>query len=311
MKRTAFTLVELLVVIAIMGVLVALLLPGVQAAREAARRAQCYGHLNQLILAVHSYEMAHGCYPPGTLDAAGPISNTQTGRHHNWLIQLLPYLEEQNAYRALDLTVSVYDPKNAAVAASPPPFLTCPSSPISKSNLSHYAGVHHDAEKPIDAKDNGVFFLNSRVRYDDVSDGSSNTLFIGEKLPDAWDFHWLSGTRATLRNTGLPLNAWTYRNGLPKPGESTDDLKLPIGLNEGTPPAAPAGAAPAPQPAAAAAAKVLPGNPLYVGGFGSNHPSVALFARGDGSVTSLSNSADPRVLAQLANRHDGKLIPRE
>src|ERR1044071_4219572 len=74
-RKSAFTLVELLVVIAIIGVLVALLLPGVQAAREAARRSMCCGHLNQLILAVHNYEMAHGCYPPGTLDATGPISN--------------------------------------------------------------------------------------------------------------------------------------------------------------------------------------------------------------------------------------------
>ena len=60
-------------------------------------------------------------------------------------------------------------------------------------------------EKPIDAKDSGVFFLNSRIRYEDVTDGSSHTIFLGEKQPDVWDFSWMSGTRSTLRNTGIPL----------------------------------------------------------------------------------------------------------
>ena len=90
MKLRAFTLVELLVVIAIIGVLVALLLPAVQAAREAARRAACGNHLSQLIIAVHNYEMAHGHYPAGTIDAAGPVANTPAGYHHNWIAGLLP-----------------------------------------------------------------------------------------------------------------------------------------------------------------------------------------------------------------------------
>ena len=319
MKRAAFTLVELLVVIAIIGVLVALLLPAVQAAREAARRSQCSNQLSQFGLAVHNYEMAHGCYPPGTIDAAGPVANTAAGYHHNWLVQLLPYLEEQNAYRALDKKLGVYDPKNAAIAASPPPWVTCPSSVITGTSLSHYAGVHHETEKPIDAKDNGVFFLNSKVRYQDVSDGSSHTLFIGEKLPDAWDLHWLSGTRATLRNTGIAVNAWTYRNGLPKPGDPALKIDLPMGLlDEPEPPAASPPADPAnadvTAPAVAAAPtapKNPPGSPLFVGGFGSNHPGGAMFVRGDGSVTHLTQNVDPKVLAQFANRHDGKIIPRE
>src|SRR5262245_25800969 len=199
MKRRfncGFTLVELLVVIAIIGVLVALLLPAVQAAREAARRASCLNNLTQLGIAIHNYEMAHGVYPPGTIDAAGPIMNVTSGYHHSWVVQILPYIEEQNAYNQLDTKLSVYHPTNAAVAASMPRVLMCPSTGR-QGTVPCYAACHHDKEKPIDANDNGVFFLNSVVRYDDVTDGSSHTLFIGEKLPDAWDLSWLSGTRST------------------------------------------------------------------------------------------------------------------
>jgi prepilin-type N-terminal cleavage/methylation domain-containing protein len=204
-SRTAFTLVELLVVIAIIGVLVALLLPAVQAAREAARRSSCQNNLSQLIIAVHNYEMAHGWYPPGTLEAKGPIVHAQIGYHHNWIIQILPFLEERNTWQAIDKTVGVYHPKNAPAAAVAIRVLNCPSNAWS-STSSHYAGVHHDSEKPIDAKDNGVFFLNSKVRYDDVTDGSTHTIFIGEKQADSWDFQWMSGTRSSLRNAGTPIN---------------------------------------------------------------------------------------------------------
>ena len=71
-----------------------------------------------------------------------------------------------------------------------------------------------------------MFFLNSGVRYDDITDGSSHTLFVGEKLPDGWDLNWLSGTRATLRNTGVPINWLTPRNGLPSPGGPTQPPPL-------------------------------------------------------------------------------------
>jgi prepilin-type N-terminal cleavage/methylation domain-containing protein/prepilin-type processing-associated H-X9-DG protein len=301
--RSAFTLVELLVVIAIIGVLVALLLPAVQAAREAARRSQCHNHLSQLIIAVHNYEMAHGQYPSGSIDAKGPIVNTQTGYHHGWIVQILPFMEERNTWQAIDKSVSIYHAKNKAPTAVNIRVLSCPSSPAWGSAVSHYAGVHNDAEKPIDAKDNGVFFLNSKVRYDDVTDGSTHTIFIGEKIPDAWDFFWASGTRGTLRNAGLGVNALTFNTGLPRPGDSTDEIKLPPDaipqlddVEKPDDPALPA-AAPAAGPAA-----VMPGNPLWVGGFGSSHPGGALFAFGDGHVQHMS-----AILPQMAHRNDGKL----
>jgi prepilin-type N-terminal cleavage/methylation domain-containing protein len=336
MKRRAFTLVELLVVIAIIGVLVALLLPAVQAAREAARRASCLNNLTQLSIAIHNYEMAHGVYPPGTIDAAGPIMNVTTGYHHNWVVQILPYIEEQNAYNLLDKKLSIYHPTNAAVAANMPRLMACPSAGA-RGNVPCYAACHHDKEKPIDANDNGVFFLNSFVRYDDITDGSSHTIFIGEKLPDAWDQHWLSGTRSTLRNTGVPIDWLTYP-ALPRPGmgpppppltevpkfedadaiedstgQSTSKLSQPIVGTEPAeatqPPAQPQ--APSPAKGAAPTAKILPGHPAFVGGFGSLHPAGANFALGDGSVRFITRNVPAKILQSLANRSDGKLQPND
>src|SRR3954463_16266498 len=100
MKRrsAAFTLIELLVVIAIIGILIALLLPAVQAAREAARRVSCKNNLAQISIAIQNYENANEMLPPGVLDPMSPIQNLQVGQHHGWMIHLLPYLEQQNAH---------------------------------------------------------------------------------------------------------------------------------------------------------------------------------------------------------------------
>jgi prepilin-type N-terminal cleavage/methylation domain-containing protein len=323
--RPAFTLVELLVVIAIIGVLVALLLPAVQAAREAARRTSCASNLTQLILAVHNYEMAHAVYPAGTIDATGPIVNVPNpppaSYHHAWTVQILPYIEERGTWQAIDKTVGVYHPRNAAAAGSMPRFLACPSSWVGRNaNVSGYAGCHHHIEKPIDAQDTGAFILNAFLRYDDFADGTAHTIFLGEKLADAWDQHWLSGTRATLRNTGTPINAFTYNNGLPKPGDPAQAGAYPPGLFDD--PALDAlmpesdepdeAAAPAEAPAALAApAAAAPGTPLYVGGFGSSHPNGAQFALGDGSVRYLNQNMAANVYQQYGHRSDGQIPPRD
>ena len=220
LMRRGFTLIELLVVIAIIAVLIALLLPAVQAAREAARRCQCVNNLMQIGIAIKSYETAFESIPSGVVNPTGPIVDAPKGYHHNWITQLLPYLDERPVYRRFEFNADLYAPQNGTARSILLNVLLCPSStrPFRMAQvgpnpsvggdpaLTNYAGCTGDVEAPIDANNTGVFFLNSRIRYEDVEDGASNTLFVGEKLADSAELGWASGTRSTLRNMGWMVN---------------------------------------------------------------------------------------------------------
>jgi len=286
--RAAFTLIELLVVIAIIGVLIALLLPAVQAAREAARRSQCVNNLMQIGIALRNYESAHEVLPPGVVNPAGPIVEKPVGYQFGWTAQVLPYMEGRNVHDHLNFEFGAYHPANATSRAVVLAVLLCPSdigpsqttpgtigidfsgseageaipnspdgtpAPAILCGQSSYAACHNDVEAPIASDNAGVFFLNSAVASDDVRDGLSRTIFAGEKTRTG-DLGWISGTRATLRNTGTPINARTT----------------------------PAGA---------------------VGGYGSLHPGGANIAFGDGSVRLLKAAIDPKVYRMLGARADG------
>ncbi len=221
--HTGFTLVELLVVIAIIGILVGLLLPAVQAAREAARRMQCSNNILQIGVALHNYEMAHRKLPPGTVDSKGPIVHLPVGYHHSWIVQILPMLDERVAYELIDKKQSIYAKVNVPVRGYSLATLRCPSDAAS-GPYSHYAGIHDSREVPIDITNNGVLFLNSAIRFDDVVDGVSHTLFAGEKLIDASELGWSSGTRASLRNLGSGVN-------LVIPARGFGNVGMPPGLS--------------------------------------------------------------------------------
>jgi prepilin-type N-terminal cleavage/methylation domain-containing protein len=325
-SRRGFTLSELLVVIAIIAVLIALLLPAVQQAREAARRTQCKNNLMQLGIALHNYQMAFETLPPGVSNPTGPVLNQPKGYHMGWITQILPYIEQRNPYQKIDFSQSVYDKANQQVRAYSISLLQCPSTPSTFSGmaadgsqfaLNSYAGIHNDFEAPIDVNQNGVLFLNSRIRYDDVSDGSSNTIYVGEYSVDSnpaagQNLGWMSGTRGTLRNVCLAEKS------TPAPAQPAGN----VGDDTGEP--APADAEPPanPQPMPQTVQYFLhtrdekiPLDPEtqmqaagYVGGLGSPHTGGWHNLMGDGAVRFISQNINVTTLRYLANRHDGELL---
>ena len=337
-RERGFTMIELLVVIAVMGILISFLLPAIMAARESARRLQCQHRLSQLILAVHNYELAWQRYPAGTQAASGPIQQHAFGYHHSWLTQLLPHLEQQNAFREIDWSKGVYHRKNEPVRLMEPKVLECPSS-VSYGPYSAYAGVHHDVEAPIDEDNRGVFILNRQLQHDDIADGLGNTLFLGEKISEPGDLGWMSGTRATLRNTGTRLNVtgfandrMNYAEGPPDDLSSNGEMELDYGFSAGESGEYGAGQPGSPEdPADRGAAgessegspedgatndipdrlPSQPGPTLPIGGFSSPHDGGVSFAFGDGRVEFLTESISGAVLQQLGNRSDGKLLDAE
>ncbi|HLQ45949.1 MAG TPA: DUF1559 domain-containing protein [Planctomycetaceae bacterium] len=277
-----FTLIELLIVIAIIAILIALLLPAVQQAREAARRCQCKNNLAQIGLALHNYEQAHEVLPPGSINPTGPIRSEPQGYHMSWATQLLPFMEQQSLHAHIDFAVGAYDANNKLARRTFLSVYLCPSdfrtgNPDTEPAKANYAGCHHDEEASIDHGNHGVFVLNHAVSFESITDGSASTLFVGEKALDETELGWISGTRATLRNTGAALNhdLQRQRNQFGQP---------------------PIGNAP------------LPAGPEHVGGFSSYHPGGAHFAIGDGSVRFLNQSINDVVYRHLANRSDGELV---
>ena len=210
MKRHAFTLVELLVVIAIIGVLIGLLLPAVQAAREAARRMSCANNMVQISLATHHFEFNLEHLPTGVRAETGPIrSEVSDEGQLGWMARILPYVEQQRAFEMLDFDKGAFSEENAEIRAVVIPTFHCPSNPHgynSQDNptvgTSHYAGCQDGTETPIDTENHGIFYLNSLTRFSDITDGATSTILIGEVYADKDKLGWVSGTRATMRNTG-------------------------------------------------------------------------------------------------------------
>ncbi|MFC1758104.1 DUF1559 domain-containing protein [Planctomycetota bacterium] len=290
--RTAFTLVELLVVISIIAMMVLMLLPAVNAARESARRAQCLSRMAQIGSAMHNYEMAFESFPPGVQNPTGPIVNRPEGLHRGWTIEMLPYLDEANLHGRIGGEESVYAEKFREIRQRFVLPFRCPSSSVRNGGESSYAAVHHDVEAPIDADNNGVFYLNSKTTRDDITDGLRYTFFLGEKVTESDDdLGWMSGTRATLRNTGTPIglipqDRFFRREEL---AEVSDDGKIET-ENNGEP-------------------EIIPTeNENHVGGFDSDHPGGALFVFGDGSVRFIPESISTNVYQRHGHRSDGELI---
>ncbi len=187
-SRFGFTLVELLVVIAIIGVLVALLLPAIQQAREAARRAQCSNHLKQWGLATLNYESARRRFGPGIVDNDQDYRDGQ----HSGLVYLLPYVEENGLYQQYDLEADWKSPGNLRVAAVRIETLLCPSNASAVVDDGGVPGAPTDyafskgdlAFLCEDAVGRGIYDVNSRTAIRAIKDGTSHTLAMGEAVSD-------------------------------------------------------------------------------------------------------------------------------
>src|SRR5690606_31086948 len=214
--RPGFTLIDLLMASAVMAILVALLLPAVQQAREAARRASCKSNLRQIGLALQNYHDQYAMLPAGTVNATGPIRNVPEGYHHSWCVALLPYLEQSALDQQIDPQREIYDATHDRLRRHVLTVLLCPSDEVRthatrtprrlQPALCNYAGNHHPWEAAIDVDNFGVLYLNSFLPLTRIPDGTSHTIAVGEFKRAMDDLGWASGTRATLRNTWLAPN---------------------------------------------------------------------------------------------------------
>jgi prepilin-type N-terminal cleavage/methylation domain-containing protein/prepilin-type processing-associated H-X9-DG protein len=206
-----FTLIELLVAIAIIGVLVALLLPAVQAARESARRTQCTNHLKQFVLAAHNYADSTGAFPPAT-----------TNRRISTHAYLLPFMEQANLYEKIDFTTNYDSAANATARAGKVPVFNCPSDPQT-SMPAGWAGTSYRVNQgsgilnglpPTDSSDpnfgmpepNGVFMKDKAVTLASITDGLSNTAAFSEHCKGDFN-NGASTPNDTFKPGTYPANA--------------------------------------------------------------------------------------------------------
>lgn len=227
MRRTAFTLIELLVVIAIIAILIALLVPAVQKVREAANATQCVNNLKQIGLALHNYHDVRGVFPPGYVDGNTDPSSTpdnDVGPGWGWASFLLPDLEQTSVYKQINFNVPVAGGANTGVSLISLAVFQCPSDPFQQdvplydstfanviASVAHgnyvacngwqecFNGAGGNPQNGVGADGldggfgvggRGAFYRNSKTRSADVTDGLSNTIFVGERSgnhsPSTW-----------------------------------------------------------------------------------------------------------------------------
>lgn len=207
-RRSGFTLVELLVVIAIIGILVGLLLPAVQSAREAARRMQCLNNLKQLGLALHNYESAFKHFPPSRLGAKLPIEGgVGESTYQSWTTLILPFAEQSNLQNLMDFNFAWSAMRNRPAVGTQLPLFLCPSAPGSDRVDSYwcagaaagdYGSINEVKKKvyttvlgipaPGEGARVGALSKGRNNAIRDIRDGTSNTLMIAEAAghPTAW-----------------------------------------------------------------------------------------------------------------------------
>lgn len=316
--RRAFTLVELLVVIAIIGVLVALLLPAVQQARESARRMQCSNNLKQMGLAAHNFQDTYGYLPGGARDGHTTYNwsccNSKHSSGWSWMYQILPYVEQNAIYelgKAGDSTDNVANTNHSAVAATFTPIYNCPSrravQPINGSYRADYAACGGLSNSPnsLTSSNAGVIRQTEssgwKSTIERIKDGSSNTLMFGEKaLHDtAWGsdggdnepWHNAGWDQDIVRYGALNYSGTEY--GVPPIPDTKSNNKESGSW--------------AFDPSVPHANTWFP-NTAWHTFFGAAHPGVAQFVLGDGSVQNVPFTIDATTMRHLSMANDGQVV---
>jgi prepilin-type N-terminal cleavage/methylation domain-containing protein len=232
--RDGMTLVELLVVVAIIGVLAALLLPAVQAAREAARRAECQNNLRQIGVALHAYHAVHGQFPVGCIDKRVPKTNPN-GKQLAWSATILTELGEPTLARQMDLNSAYDSAANSLAAATVVPTYLCPSTVRTapgreaaivadpsgaasyRGAATDYGGIYGAAQ--VSPSANGVFLYDRAVKISEITDGTSHTLALAEDTGRGWlaDGEWINGENiydvSNMINTQQHNEIWSDHPG--------------------------------------------------------------------------------------------------
>ncbi len=301
--KLGFTLVELLVVIAIIGVLVALLLPAVQAAREAARRIACTNNLKQIGLALHNFHDAYKTFPAGGIDnGANPAAqrfNVPSGVEHGWLVFLLPFLEQQPLYERYRLDRDWRAPENQVVRETRLPALQCPSTPGGErfdqftwsGNSVRAAPTDYGVNNQIytalgplglidpatQAAPHGVMRINQLQGFAQIVDGSSNTMWICEDAGRPTRYRRRSVFSGHITGAGWADrdNAyWTH-------GYTQDGVNFP----------------------GACAINCTNANEIY-----AFHPGGAMCLLGDASVRLVGDTVEIRIIGRLLTAAAGETV---
>jgi len=333
LKRGGFTLIELLVVIAIIGILMALLLPAVQAVREAANRTSCLNNIRQIGISMHNFESAFQYFPQGWIErnpSCAPATPTlppcETYRF-GWASMLLPYMEGNNLYDSYNIAFGAWDdPSTATIesdSATPMDIYTCPSDPAENLNpaLATQPGMHaklnymgsigtdYMADQFLDRSTggSGIFFMNSKVRDRDIRDGRTQTITHGERsgVPPQDANYYNQGIRIGLLENDPGSQILT------SPPTPFPALELANQLAQGPYDTSVYPTAPIPSTEFGFNGRGAPGSDPIIAftvGYTSAHPGGGSFVFADGSTQFLNDQISLTVLQQLLHKADGSTV---